>query len=677
MRREGIRKVPGSGAVPRVSLHFALELSLLLVLSSCGGPYRTRTGLVVDFEGNDRISSSRLWEIVRPEVKDFDESGNETRLSDASFRIAHVYELEGRENTRVDYVLEGGRVLFRIEEARYYALGKIRIDGARDIPEKELLEELPHQFLGRVPYSELLLRELTGKIRSLYEDRGFRDVRLGTPETRPNAQRHEVEIRLSVQEGKRYRIVSIDRPEGMEPDLAKRLRDLEGKPFTPQSPEEIRAAVLDSYRDHGFPYVHIRIEPEFGDGTVKIHLQVDPGAYARVGAVEVEGLHRATRSFVLGRADLDLGKEVRASDLRRAEERLAATSLFETVQAEPGPEDPESSLIPIVLRLQEREPGEVAFRLGYGTLDGGRAGVDLRYANVLGNAELFRIGGTVSRFGYRAESEVAFPYFLGSEYRPGLSGYYETETYPSFDAVSFGGVVSVSRPLVKNVTATLGVRHAVIRTTHVDLGVPPGDLLDFSYTAPFLSLHWDGRDNALLPTRGGLFDVRIEYSDRSYSPDIQFWNLSGKTSYLIPLPWALTFGASFQGGLIGPVEDTTEIPISLRYFAGGTNTVRGFAFASLGPEVNGAATGGESFLALQAEIRYPIWGDLHGAVFTDRGGVWADYARVNLTELRYSVGTGLRYHTPAGPLVADVAWNPARRAGEDGWAFHFSIGFPF
>ena len=129
--------------------------------------------------------------------------------------------------------------------------------------------------------------------------------------------------------------------------------------------------------------------------------------------------------------------------------------------------------------------------------------------------------------------------------------------------------------------------------------------------------------------------------------------------------------------MIAPLGATEVIPVSLRYFAGGTSTVRGFEFASLGPKVNGNATGGEAFLALQTEVRFPIWGDLHGAVFTDRGGVWEDYRRVDLPEIRYSVGTGLRYYTPAGAIVTDVAWNPDRKPGERGWEFHFSIGFPF
>jgi outer membrane protein assembly factor BamA len=303
--------------------------------------------------------------------------------------------------------------------------------------------------------------------------------------------------------------------------------------------------------------------------------------------------------------------------------------------------------------------------------------VDFRYANLLGGAELFRVAGTVSRFGYRTEAELSFPFIFGSDFRPGVSGYYETEDYPSFEAVAIGEVLSLSYPVLEKVQATAGVRHAAIRTKEVEPGVPPGDLLDFDYTAPFLFAVWDVRDSPLLPSRGFLVDGRLEWSGSSFSRDIQFLNAGGRGAVFLPLPWNLVFAASLQGGVIAPLGSTDVIPVSLRYFAGGTNTVRGFEFASLGPQVNGKATGGEAFLALQTEVRYPIWGDLHGAVFSDRGGVWEDYRRVNLSDCRYSVGTGLRFHTPAGAIVADVAWNPDRKPGEHGWSFHFSIGFPF
>ena len=109
--------------------------AVFLALSSCGGPYQTKSGLDVRFQGNDRVSDARLWDLVRREAQDFDQSGRESCLSDACFRIVHLYELEGREHSKADYVLEQGRLVFRIEEARYYALGKIRVDGAHEVHE--------------------------------------------------------------------------------------------------------------------------------------------------------------------------------------------------------------------------------------------------------------------------------------------------------------------------------------------------------------------------------------------------------------------------------------------------------------------------------------------------------------------------------------------------------------
>src|SRR5204862_3472881 len=133
------------------------------------------------------------------------------------------------------------------------------------------------------------------------------------------------------------------------------------------------------------------------------------------------------------------------------------------------------------------------------------------------------------------------------------------------------------------------------------------------------------------------------YAPSTVLTDIQFRSASGRFSYYFPFPEGIVFATSFQGGVIAPIAGTQEIPIALREFAGGTNTVRGYKFESIGPKVNGDPTGGQVFMALQSEFRIPIVGDLQGAVFCDQGGVWFDRVRVSLGDLRYAVGTGLRF----------------------------------
>lgn len=649
----------------------------LLALTSCSSELSTVHGAKVVFEGREAFSEGDLLEAARAQLLEYDRSPDPTLLSDAAFRMAHLYELAGHAGTRVEFSESPKRVVFTITEAPYVALGKVRVKGNRAISDQDLLARLPRDLFGSVPYSERLGGVIRHHLVGAYADLGYVEVAVGEPDVHLNDRRKTMDLTFTIVEGTRYVVGGF---EGLPdvPELSSRLSTLVGKPLTPHAADEVEAAVLDGYREHGYPFVRVVVRPRLDRqaGTATLVLDLEPGPSAKLGSPVIRGNRRTRESWIERRADLEREKEYQASDLRRAGKRLMETNLFTRVDVNPGAIQ-EDGTVPVEIKVEERDPGEVAVRLGYGTLDGPRGGVDFRYANLLGGAELFRVAGTASRFGYRAEAELSFPFIFGSDFRPGVSGYYETEDYPSFDAVAIGEVLSLSYPLLEKVQATVGVRHASIRTKNVEPGVPPGDLLDFSYTAPFLTATWDERDSPLLPSKGFLLDGRLEWSGRAFSHDIQFLNASGRGTTLLPLPWNLVFAVSLQGGVIAPLGSTDVIPVSLRYFAGGTNTVRGFEFASLGPQANGKATGGEAFLALQTEIRYPIWGDLHGAVFTDRGSVWEDYRRVNLADCRYSVGTGLRYHTPAGAIVADFAWNPDRKPGEPGWAFHFSIGFPF
>jgi outer membrane protein insertion porin family len=297
--------------------------------------------------------------------------------------------------------------------------------------------------------------------------------------------------------------------------------------------------------------------------------------------------------------------------------------------------------------------------------------------NLLGGAELVRAGGTVSTLGYRADAEIALPYFLGTEFRPGATAWYEDREFPSFNTRTYGYVGSFTYPVTERISATAGVRHALIRTDNVQPGVPPGDLLDFAYTALFVSASFDFVDNPRLPTAGIVAGLQADWSPQTFRSDVVFTSASGRLGAYVPLPLELVLASSFQGGIITPHGQTDEIPISLRDFAGGTTTVRGFAQDTIGPQVNGEPTGGEVYYALQTELRFPIWGDFHGAAFADQGGVWFDHNRVAVDESRWSVGLGLRYYTAAGAFVADVGWNPKREDGERAVEFHFSIGFPF
>jgi outer membrane protein assembly factor BamA len=131
--------------------------------------------------------------------------------------------------------------------------------------------------------------------------------------------------------------------------------------------------------------------------------------------------------------------------------------------------------------------------------------------------------------------------------------------------------------------------------------------------------------------------------------------------------------------------EVRDLPASERFFAGGDTTIRGFALDSVGaPDTitpKGFPKGGDAEIVLNAELRAPVHGPFGVVVFADGGNVFARAADLNLAQLRGSLGIGLRYRSPIGPIRVDVGFKLDRRTIgtrlEPRYALHFSIGQAF
>jgi outer membrane protein insertion porin family len=648
---------------------------LLSVLAGCAAPEPEQEAAVDPrfvFEGAKEISEGKLRDLVAADLARYLEDPRPAPLQDAVFRMINAYGLAGYAEAAVEVEETVDKVVFKIREGNAFLLGRVHFTGNQALKDRELEGIEPGSLPGReLPFSDRLLARIRADLLAIYHAKGFIDAAVKPPLLKREGE--HVNVTFQIQEGVQYLIESI------EGDAGGATADLVGTPFASGTEGVVEARVTDLAREKGRPFARARAVADVNrrTGRARIKVDIQEGPKALIGELDVESALRTRQSFVRRRADLQSGMEFSASKLAEAEKRLLSTGLFSTARLDPFEGGFADGRVPIVARLEEREPGEVAVRAGYGTLDGERIGLDVSYDNVFGNAELVRAGGTLGRFGRRAEGEFALRYFLGTDLRPGVNAFYEVRDYPSFEAVSYGGEASLSYDFGHGLHASLGLLRSIIRTEDVEEGVPPGDLLDFEYTALFAAAGWDGRDVPHLPTRGTFLGGRVEWSDRPLDSELRFVNVNGRAAAYLPLPGGLVGAASVQGGRIRPLDTTDEIPIALRYFAGGLSTVRGFEFASIGPQVDDEATGGQLFLAVQAEIRFPIWGDLHGAAFHDRGGVWFDYRDFDVDDTRWSVGLGIRYYTPAGALVLDVGWNPDKAEDEHAVAAHVSVGFPF
>jgi outer membrane translocation and assembly module TamA len=205
------------------------------------------------------------------------------------------------------------------------------------------------------------------------------------------------------------------------------------------------------------------------------------------------------------------------------------------------------------------------------------------------------------------------------------------------------------------------------------------------YRASFalLGIRQDTTDSNIEPRRGGILNLANEYAPTFLGSGLQFvqsvldwrrYQAIGESKFVA--------AGRVRFGLIQPIQSTTQIPISRLFFSGGANSVRGYKLDYLGPRnLSGDPVGGETVLEFSLEGRFPIpiYEKIGGVVFLDAGNVFSRIHNLDLGQLKYSPGIGLRYLSPIGAIGVDIAF-PTNRINyqqDSPYQIHFSVGYGF
>ena len=161
-----------------------------------------------------------------------------------------------------------------------------------------------------------------------------------------------------------------------------------------------------------------------------------------------------------------------------------------------------------------------------------------------------------------------------------------------------------------------------------------------------------------------------------------FYRLEAKGSYFVSFfdkAIVAMVGAKF--GVVSAFDRSKEVPVFERYFMGGSNSIRGFEYRSVGPTAYGRNVGGTTMLLLTAEVTHPIWGPLRGAAFVDAGNAWRTPYTLDFSDINIGIGYGIRLKLPMikAPLKLDVAYPILRNQDNVKRKFrvHFNVGFTF
>jgi translocation and assembly module TamA len=451
-----------------------------------------------------------------------------------------------------------------------------------------------------------------------------------------------------------------------------------GSFFNQSAWDRAKRHLLDSLRNEGFPRASIagsRAAVDLEKTSVALSVDVDSGPLMYFGEVSFSGLVRYDQSVMAPLIGFDKGEVYSLDRLLQFQSRLRETLYFTSVTVLPEltalEEDPDRREVDIRVAVTEAQSERLTLGVGYSTDRGVRGQIGWTDRNFRSRAWLLDSKLIVDKVSQQANVMLRTP--LG-----GTRHYYQTGA-------------RLERNDIQNNTHEIG-------SFHVGRGKREGEIEHFAsltyqmdrervfegldvvrrsdQRALVPGYSWNVRrlDSRIYPTRGYTFNAQVSGATEELLSDNTFGRGYLRTLRFVSMPR----GSLLSGGmllLIGEagavVADSRDgIPSENLFRAGGSQSVRGYSYQSLGVEQGDAVVGGRYLLAGTIEYQHPLFRDFAGAIFYDRGGVgdkWHEFKTVA------GYGVGMRWRTPVGPVNLDIAY------GQDvgKLRFHFSIGYTF
>jgi translocation and assembly module TamA len=491
-----------------------------------------------------------------------------------------------------------------------------------------------------------------------------------------------VPVGVAVTRGPMFRLGQV-RVEGAIPPAAHQALAL------PSGADAVAADILAArdrlvaaLRDAGHPLAQVELPPATlhpDAATLDVVFIANAGPRAKLGRITLTGLTTVHEAFVRQRLLLRPGQAFSPAGIDAARQDLLGLGVFSAVRVEPATAlDPDGTL-PVRIGFDERKRHVVELGASYATDLGAGINAAWRHRNLFGNAEQLALSGSF-RFGgsamiapsYDATARFVKPDFLARDQSLEISLTALRQSLKAYDQTALIGRVTLSRRLTPHWTVSLGVLSELeqieqegMRDNYNLVGLP-------------LTAKYDSTNSLFDPTRGIRASLSVmPMQSLGHNPGTFVISQAAASTYV-------DIGGDGRSvvalrGLVGQAAGVGlfGLPPDQRFYAGGSGTVRGFRYQSVGPSfASGRPTGGTGVSAGTVEFRQRVLGDYGIVGFVDAGQVNADGNPFGGT-WQVGAGLGLRYYTPIGPIRLDVAVPLNPRAGDDRVGVYIGIGQAF
>ncbi|MCK0155496.1 autotransporter assembly complex protein TamA [Alcanivorax sp. S6407] len=391
-----------------------------------------------------------------------------------------------------------------------------------------------------------------------------------------------------------------------------------------------------------------------------IVLVVESGPRYRFGKVDVSG-SALDPELIDAYVQFREGQPFDSKRVLETQQAYLGAGYFSAARIQKGNADPVTQTIPINISLSDSHRWSLLTGLGFSTDTGPRIrlGIENRRVNRAGHR--FRAETQLSEVEQGAGASYQIPLSDPLHERLDLHSSYVNEDTDSNTNERWMSGVDYIVELNNKWVSTLSLEY-LRETWQIADEVDQAELV-----MPGYQLSRIKANDPVYPTFGWRLSGKVRVAHQSLSSTASFVQFTPSAKLVFPLAGGRVLSRIDLG--YTEISDVSELPASLRFFAGGDSSIRGFGYESLGPEDDsGEVIGGRHMATGSLEYDHPITEKWHVAVFSDAGNAFND---IEDYELRHSAGAGIRWRSPLGPIRLDVA----RAVDENrNWRVHLSMG---
>jgi translocation and assembly module TamA len=428
--------------------------------------------------------------------------------------------------------------------------------------------------------------------------------------------------------------------------------------------DELRSKAFDlGYLGAKFTTHQIRVHR--GELRAEIELILETGPQYRYGEVTFEGAPMYPQAFLERFLDFASGELCSFDKTYQTQLNLINSDRFASVSVEAKVEEARDFFVPVKIKLVPSPPKRLRPGIGYATDTGARFSLNYQELNAFHRGHEFNADLNIAERRQAVSAVYSFPSPGHIENRTNLKTGLQQERLDAYDTLLFTVEAERARSFGMG---RVGSVYLQFRQENFSEAGQEGKS---SLVLPGLRFTQRQVDDILRPRKGFRYYVELRGSAESLGAETNFVQALANADFLYPLPHGFSSISRIQLGATWERNPVTDLPPTLRFYAGGDRSVRGYTYQSLGPkDAAGNVIGGKNLIVGSLELEYALAKNWGIAGFYDVGNAFNDFSSLRLAQ---GAGIGVRYYTLAGPIRVDVA----RQINVDDPKFqlHVSLGF--